>query len=72
MITLHTVSAPALLRFAAQLERDAAESLPSWIVIGTAERYSKAHAAARALRRAAEENSVSVRREILRNSGFSL
>lgn len=64
------VGAAWLLSAADQIERDANESLPSWIILGQSERYSQAMAKARSMRRAAEERSIALRREILRNAGI--
>lgn len=72
MPTIYTVKPEHLLRDAEQIERDAQQSLPSWIVLGESERYGQAMSTARALRSAAAERSVAVRREILRNSGFTV
>ena len=71
-ITLHTTRATELLRYAAQLERDANASLRRYVLLGQTERYSIAMAQARALRAAAAERSIACRREILRSSGFTL
>lgn len=72
MTILYTVKADALLRDAAQIERDAEQSLRAWIILGQGERYSAAMATARNLRAAAAERNIHVRREILRNSGFTV
>jgi hypothetical protein len=65
-----TVSAAWLLSAAKQLERDANQSLPAWILLQQAERYPAAMAKARTMRRAAEMKSIAERREYLRNSGI--
>lgn len=72
MHRVYTVTARDLLRAAAQIERDAEQSLPRWIVLRQSEQYGLAMAAARALRSAAAERSVAARREILRNSGVTV
>lgn len=70
MATIYTVKPEYLIRDAEQIERDAEQSLRAWIILGQSDKYSAAMATARALRSAAAERSIAVRREILRNSGF--
>ena len=70
MTTIYTVRPAYLVRDAEQIERDAEQSLRRWILLGQSERYGDALRTARALRNAAAESSVSIRREMLRNSGF--
>lgn len=70
MSTIYTVKPEHLIRDAEQIERDANDALTAWILTGQAEKFSAAMRDARALRQAASERSVSVRREILRNAGF--
>lgn len=70
MSTIYTVKPEYLIRDAEQIERDAEQSLRAWILLGQSENYSVAMKTARALRAAAAERSVAIRREILRNSGF--
>lgn len=70
MAIIYTVKPEYLIRDAEQIERDAEQSLRAWIILGQSDKYSAAMATARALRSAASERSISVRREILRNSGF--
>lgn len=70
MHTLYTVSVEALNRAADQIERYAEESLNAWILLRQTDRYGTEMAKARTLRAAARERNISVRREILRNSGF--
>jgi len=72
MSTIYTVKPEHLIRDAEQIERSAVESLPAWILLVQSGRYGDAMRAARALRQAASERSVSVRREILRNAGFTV
>jgi hypothetical protein len=72
MSTIYTVKPDQLTRYAAQIERDAEQSLQAWIVLGQAEKYSAAMQAARSLRSAAAERNIGARREILRNSGFTV
>lgn len=72
MTTIYTVRPAYLVRDAEQLERDAEQSLRAWILLGQSERYGAAMRTARALRNAAAESSVSIRREMLRNSGFTV
>lgn len=70
MSTIYTVKPEHLIRSAEQIERDAEQSLRAWIILGQSEKYSVEMKTARALRAAAAERSVAIRREILRNSGF--
>lgn len=70
MTTIYTVKPNYLIRDAEQIERDAEQSLRAWIILGQSDKYSAAMQTARALRAAAAERSISIRREILRNSGF--
>ena len=72
MTTFYTVKSEHLTAQAAQIERDANQSLPAWIILGQSDKYGTAMATARALRVAAAERSVAIRREILRNSGFTV
>ena len=70
MGTIYTVTAECLIREAEQIERDAEQSLRSWIILGQTDKYGAAMKTARSLRAAAAERSIAARREILRNSGF--
>ena len=70
MATIYTVNSKALAASADQIERDANQSLTAWILLGQSERYSAEMATVRAIRAAAAERSVYIRREILRNAGF--
>lgn len=72
MATIYTVRPECLIRDAEQIERDAEQSLRAWIVLGQADKYSAAMSKARSLRYAAAERSIAARREILRNSGFTV
>jgi hypothetical protein len=72
MTTIYTVKPAHLIRDAEQIERNAVESLPAWILLVQSGRYGDAMRDARALRRAASERNVSTRREILRNAGFTV
>ena len=72
MHTIYTVTAAGLLRDAEQIERDANQSLKAWILCGMSDRYGAAMSTAHTLRRAASERSLYVRREILRNAGFTV
>ena len=67
---LYSVRPDLLIEYAAQIEIDAAQSLKAWIILGQSARYGDALSAARALRQAAAERSVSMRRETLRSAGF--
>ena len=64
-----TVSAMWLESAAAKLVADAEESLPAWILLGTADRYCENLRMADMLRRAAGIKSVAARREFLRANG---
>jgi hypothetical protein len=70
--TLYTVSAASLAMEADKLEKYAADMLTAWILIGQGDNYSKCHRVIRALRTAAGERSTHVRREILRDAGFTI
>ncbi len=72
MPTIYTVKSEYLIRDAEQIERDAEQSLRAWIILGQSDKYGAAMRTARALRAAAAERSVTIRREILRNSGFTV
>lgn len=72
MATIYTVRPECLIRDAEQIERDAEQSLRAWIILGQSDKYGAAMKTARALRAAAAERSITVRREILRNSGFTV
>jgi hypothetical protein len=70
--TLYTVSAASLAMEADKLEKYAADMLTAWILIGQGDNYSECHRVIRALRAATGERSTHVRREILRNAGFTI
>ena len=70
MATIYTVKPKHLIRDAEHIEQDAEQSLRAWIILGQSDKYSTAMKTARSLRSAAAERSISIRREILRNSGF--
>ncbi len=72
MSTIYTVKPDALIKDAEQIERYAEESLNTWIILGQSDNYDVAMQTARSLRNAAAERSVAIRREILRNSGFTV
>lgn len=72
MATIYTVKPEYLTQDAVQIERDAQQSQMAWILLGQSDKYSAAMTTARALRAAAAERSVSIRREILRNAGFTV
>ena len=72
MTTIYTVKPEHLSRDAARIEQDAEQSLAAWIILGESERYEIEMRTARVLRSAAAERNISVRREILRNSGFTV
>ncbi len=64
-----TASAAWLHSAADQLERDAEESLPAWIILGQANRYCENFGKAAMLRQAAGIKSVAARRDFLRANG---
>ena len=64
-----TVSAKWLEMAAIKLEMDAESSLPTWIILGQANRYCEDLGKAAVLRRAAEIKNIGERREYLRNNG---
>jgi hypothetical protein len=66
-----TVAAAALIKMAERTEAHAKDSHTAWVLVGDMESYSKCMREAAALRRAAAEKSVWVRREILRNNGIA-
>lgn len=70
MSTIYTVKREHLIRDAKQIEHDAEQSLRAWIILGQADKYSAAMKTVRALRAAAAEPSIHIRREILTNCGF--
>ena len=70
--TLYTVSAASLAMEADKLEKYAADMLKAWILTGQGDNYSECHRVIRALRAATAERSAHVRREILRNAGFTI
>ena len=72
MATIYTVRPDCLIRDAEQIERDAEHSLRAWVILGQSDKYGAAMKTARALRIAAAERSITVRREILRNAGFTV
>ena len=61
-----------LITIADQIEAFAKSALTAWIMLGQSEKYEQDMAQVRALRNAADANSVWLRREILRTAGFSL
>jgi len=69
---LYTVAKSQLLKTADQIEADAKSALRAWIILGESEKYMNEMAQVRALRNAADAKSVWMRRDILRNAGFSL
>ena len=70
--TIYTVNAKDLLAEAAYIESCAEQSLKAWIILGQTDKYSAAMKKARAVRGAAAEKSVWIRREILRNAGYTI
>ena len=70
MTTIYTVKTEHLIREAEQVERDANQSLRAWIILGQSDKYGTAMKTVRALRAAAAEDNLHIRREILRNAGF--
>lgn len=70
--TIYTVKPEYLIADAERIERDAKESLNAWILLGQSEKYSEAMKTANMLRQAAATKSITTRREILRNAGFTV
>jgi hypothetical protein len=52
------------------IEQSAKDSLRAWILLGQESKYGEEMAKAAALRRIAEEKSIKIRREGLRNLGY--
>ena len=71
-MTRLTVSSKWLVSLADQLDRDADQSLHAWIILGQSERYSEEMKKARAIRSAAEYKSPAIRREIMRDIGYTI
>ena len=69
---LYSVKKSELTTIADQIETFAKSALTAWIMLGQSEKYEQDMAQVRALRNAADANSVWLRREILRTAGFSL
>jgi hypothetical protein len=69
---LYSVKKSELTTIADQIEAFAKSSLKAWIILGQSEKYEQDMAQVRALRNAADAKSVWMRRDILRNAGFSL
>lgn len=69
---IYTVAKAQLLKEADQAEAYANSSLRAWIILGDSEKYAQEMAQVRALRSAADAKSVWVRRDILRNAGFTV
>lgn len=69
---LYSVKKSELTTIADQIEADAKSALRAWIILGESEKYTNEMAQVRALRIAADAKSVWMRRDILRNAGFSL
>ena len=65
-----TVAAKALEAMAARIEANAKDSHTAWIVCGNYDAYGKAMQQVYILRRAAAEQSIYIRREMLRNAGI--
>ena len=70
--TFYTVAADHLINQAESIEKYAATSHRAWILVGEYDRYGEEMTKAAALRRAAAQRSLHVRREILRNAGFTV
>lgn len=69
MTTKH-VGKAWMLTAAESIEQSARESLSAWIVLGQTDKYTAAMDKVSTLRRAAEVQSVSIRRDMLRNAGI--
>lgn len=70
-MTKLTVASKVLLKLADDYEKSARDNHSAWIIVGNHDAFSKHMGIAGALRRAASEKSIWVRREILRNNGIS-
>lgn len=68
---LYTVRKEALIQEAESIERIAKESLKAWAILGQSHKYSDLMQQAYTVRRAAETKSIHVRREMLRNLGYT-
>lgn len=69
---IYTVSKQALQREAESIEQYANDSLTAWILLGQSDRYSEEMRKARAVRSAARQRSIYVRREMLRDLGYEI
>jgi len=69
---LYSVKKSELATIADQIEAFAKSSLTAWNILGQSKKYEQDMAQVRALRNAADAKSVWMRRDILRNAGFSL
>lgn len=65
-----TASKEWLKHEAAMIEQSTKESLRAWILLGQEAKYAEEMAKVAALRRAADEKSIALRREALRNLGY--
>lgn len=72
MPTIYTVSKESLLKEAESLETYAKGNLNAWCLLGQTQRYHTTMGQARAIRAAAHQPSIWLRREILRNLGYSI
>lgn len=70
--TIYSVSKDQLLAAAEGIERDANDSLSTWVILGQSDKYAAEMSAARALRSAATYENSGVRRQILREAGFEI
>jgi hypothetical protein len=71
-MNLYSVKKSELIILADEIESFAESSLQARIILDQLEKHTQDMAQVRALRNAAEQKSVWLRREILRNAGFSL
>lgn len=72
MPTIYTVKAKYLIEDAEKIEKSAKENLKAWSILGQTDKYSEAMDTAYKLRAAAAEKNLSIRKEILRNAGFTV
>jgi hypothetical protein len=67
---IYSVKKSELTTIADQIEAFAKSALTAWILLGQSDKYAHDMAQVRALRNAANEKSIWVRREILKSAGF--
>ena len=72
MQVVYTVSRESLEREAARIEAYANDSMRAWLLLGQSDRYSAEMRMANSIRNAAQQRSPAIRREIMRNLGFTI